>query len=177
MPIAILDGGPITAQRTAAVSGVAIRRYAPWADRPLRAALIGAGTQARSHVPILGHGLRGIGERLGQLFDDQPAGAVDRNWNVENSFVPYPGTVGYGGTVYAVAEQPNGSAIIAGSTDRIALHSERWAMSRTTSTDASARARLASAQAERDRARRTAEDRRARAETIVSDCRARGIKF
>jgi uncharacterized delta-60 repeat protein len=49
------------------------------------------------------------------LFDDQPAGAVDRNWNVENAFVPYPGTVGYGGTVYAVAEQPNGSAIIAGS--------------------------------------------------------------
>ena len=29
LPVAILDGGPITAQRTAAVSGVAIRRFAP----------------------------------------------------------------------------------------------------------------------------------------------------
>ena len=55
LPIAILDGTPITAQRTAAVSGVAIRRFAPWADRPLRAALIGAGTQARAHLPVLGH--------------------------------------------------------------------------------------------------------------------------
>jgi ornithine cyclodeaminase/alanine dehydrogenase-like protein (mu-crystallin family) len=55
IPIAILDGGPITAQRTAAVSGVAIRRFAPWAERPLRAAMIGAGTQARAHLPVLGH--------------------------------------------------------------------------------------------------------------------------
>jgi ornithine cyclodeaminase/alanine dehydrogenase len=60
LPIAILDGTPITAQRTAAVSGVAIRRFAPWADRPLRAALIGAGTQARAHLPMLGHVAPGI---------------------------------------------------------------------------------------------------------------------
>ena len=33
LPIAILDGGPITAQRTAAVSGVAIRRFAPVGGR------------------------------------------------------------------------------------------------------------------------------------------------
>ena len=33
-PTAILDGGPITAQRTAAVSGVAIRRFAPAGRRP-----------------------------------------------------------------------------------------------------------------------------------------------
>ena len=68
------------------------------------------------------------------LFDDltcgqQPAGAVDRCWNVEGSyaslppFLTYPGTqgsvsggaYGNGGTVYAVAEQPNGEAILAGS--------------------------------------------------------------
>jgi ornithine cyclodeaminase/alanine dehydrogenase-like protein (mu-crystallin family) len=60
LPIAILDGGPITAQRTAAVSGVAIRLFAPWAERPLRAALIGAGTQARAHLPVLGHVAPGI---------------------------------------------------------------------------------------------------------------------
>ena len=60
LPIAVLDGGPITAQRTAAVSGVAIRRYAPWADRPLRVAIIGAGAQARAHVPVLAHVVPGV---------------------------------------------------------------------------------------------------------------------
>ena len=34
VPVAILDAGPITAQRTAAVSGVAIRRFAPRGQRP-----------------------------------------------------------------------------------------------------------------------------------------------
>jgi uncharacterized delta-60 repeat protein len=63
------------------------------------------------------------------LFDDQPAGAVDQTWNGEgnpNSNPPnlvYPGTQGgvsdtangNGGTVNAVAEQPDGKAILAGS--------------------------------------------------------------
>jgi ornithine cyclodeaminase/alanine dehydrogenase-like protein (mu-crystallin family) len=61
LPMAILDGGPITAQRTAAVSGVAIRRFAPQvAGRPVRAALIGGGMQGHSHVPVLGHVLPGV---------------------------------------------------------------------------------------------------------------------
>ena len=61
VPVAILDGGPITAQRTAAVSGVAIRRFAPQvAGRPVRAALIGGGVQGHSHVPVLGHVLPGV---------------------------------------------------------------------------------------------------------------------
>ena len=60
LPTAILDGGPITAARTAAVSGVAIRRFAPILDRPPRAALIGAGVQGRSHLPVLGHVLPGV---------------------------------------------------------------------------------------------------------------------
>jgi ornithine cyclodeaminase/alanine dehydrogenase-like protein (mu-crystallin family) len=55
-PQAILDAGPITAHRTAAVSGVAIARWgAGRSDRPARVAMIGAGVQARSHLPILGH--------------------------------------------------------------------------------------------------------------------------
>ena len=59
----------------------------------------------------------------------QPAGAVDRCWNPEGSsasippFLSYPGTQGgvsggangNSGTVYAVAEQPNGETIVAGS--------------------------------------------------------------
>jgi ornithine cyclodeaminase/alanine dehydrogenase-like protein (mu-crystallin family) len=62
VPIAILDAGPITAERTAAVSGVAIRSFAPVLDggRPARAALIGAGVQGRSHLPVLGHVLPGV---------------------------------------------------------------------------------------------------------------------
>jgi len=69
-PVAILDAGPITAERTAATSGVAIRAFAPdAADEPggrggagggPRAALIGAGVQGRSHVSVLGHVLPGV---------------------------------------------------------------------------------------------------------------------
>jgi ornithine cyclodeaminase/alanine dehydrogenase-like protein (mu-crystallin family) len=60
-PIGILDGTPITAQRTAAVSGVAIRHFAPRVvGRPVRAALIGSGVQGRSHLPVLGHLLPGL---------------------------------------------------------------------------------------------------------------------
>ncbi|HEY6058025.1 MAG TPA: hypothetical protein VIV06_08330 [Candidatus Limnocylindrales bacterium] len=61
LPMAILDGTPITAQRTAAVSGVAIRRYArPIEGRRPRAALVGAGVQGTSHVPVIGHVLPGV---------------------------------------------------------------------------------------------------------------------
>jgi alanine dehydrogenase len=64
-PIAILDGAPITAERTAAVSGVAIRAFAPVVEaRPTTVALIGAGTQARSHLPVLGHLLPGAEIRI-----------------------------------------------------------------------------------------------------------------
>jgi ornithine cyclodeaminase/alanine dehydrogenase-like protein (mu-crystallin family) len=64
-PTAILDGGPITAQRTAAVSGVAIGRFGPAiSGRAPRAALIGAGVQGHSHVPVFGHVLPGVELRL-----------------------------------------------------------------------------------------------------------------
>ncbi len=59
LPRAILDGGPITAHRTAAVSGVAIRAWAPRPARPVRVAIVGAGVQARSHLPVLAHLLPG----------------------------------------------------------------------------------------------------------------------
>jgi len=67
MPRAILDGGPITAQRTAAVSGVAIARFGPMAaaaagaaDHPPRATIIGAGVQGDSHLEVLGYVLPGV---------------------------------------------------------------------------------------------------------------------
>jgi alanine dehydrogenase len=70
---AILDAGPITAQRTAAVSGVAIGAWAAPADpaRP-RAALIGAGVQGHSHVPVIAHLLPGVELAM---FDREPARA------------------------------------------------------------------------------------------------------
>jgi ornithine cyclodeaminase/alanine dehydrogenase-like protein (mu-crystallin family) len=67
---AILDGGPITALRTAAVSGVAIRHFAPAVSgRAPRAALIGAGVQGYSHVAVLGRVLPGV---VLTLFDRHP---------------------------------------------------------------------------------------------------------
>jgi ornithine cyclodeaminase/alanine dehydrogenase-like protein (mu-crystallin family) len=75
LPRAILDGGPITALRTAAVSGVAIRHFAPVVSgRPARAALIGAGVQGRSHLAVLG---RLLPEVALALFDRHPDRAAD----------------------------------------------------------------------------------------------------
>ena len=60
LPAAVIDGGPITARRTAAVSGVAMHRWAPRpAGRPLRVTIIGAGVQGRSHIEMVGHVLAG----------------------------------------------------------------------------------------------------------------------
>lgn len=65
VPTAVLDGGPITAHRTAAVSGVAIRRWAPSVSgRAVRAAIVGAGVQGRAHLPVLGHLLPGVEVRI-----------------------------------------------------------------------------------------------------------------
>jgi ornithine cyclodeaminase/alanine dehydrogenase-like protein (mu-crystallin family) len=61
VPLAVLDAGPITAERTAAISGVAIRRFAPRVEgRAPRAALIGAGVQGHSHLAVFGHLLPGV---------------------------------------------------------------------------------------------------------------------
>jgi ornithine cyclodeaminase/alanine dehydrogenase-like protein (mu-crystallin family) len=75
VPTAVLDGGAITAQRTAAVSGVAIRQYAPTVrGRAIRATIIGAGVQGHSHVPVLGHLLPGVELTI---FDRHPDRAAD----------------------------------------------------------------------------------------------------
>lgn len=63
IPVAMLDGGPITAQRTAAVSGLAIRRWGPGgvdgSPGDVDVAIIGAGVQGHSHVLVVGHVLPG----------------------------------------------------------------------------------------------------------------------
>jgi len=73
VPTAILDGGPITAERTAAITGVALRHFAPAPGRPAEIGLIGAGVQARSHLPVLGHVLPGS---TVHVFDRHPDRAV-----------------------------------------------------------------------------------------------------
>ncbi len=66
VPVAMLDGGPITAERTAAVSGVALRRFGPAASGSggARVAIIGAGTQGHSHLPVVGGVLPGRSVRI-----------------------------------------------------------------------------------------------------------------
>jgi alanine dehydrogenase len=74
-PRAILDGGPITAERTAAVSGVTLARFGPGElGRPPRAAIIGAGVQGHSHLEVLGHVLPGV-ELI--VFDRHPERATE----------------------------------------------------------------------------------------------------
>ncbi len=51
MPLAVLDGAEITAARTAAASGVCVRRWAPSGWRT--AAVVGCGEQGRFHARLL----------------------------------------------------------------------------------------------------------------------------
>ncbi|MGH3060784.1 MAG: ornithine cyclodeaminase family protein [Gaiellaceae bacterium] len=51
LPLAIMDGAEITAARTAAASGVCVRRFAPPGWR--RAAILGCGEQGRFHATLL----------------------------------------------------------------------------------------------------------------------------
>jgi ornithine cyclodeaminase/alanine dehydrogenase-like protein (mu-crystallin family) len=52
LPLAVMDGAEITAARTAAASGVCIRRWAP--DGWREAAILGCGEQGRHHARVLG---------------------------------------------------------------------------------------------------------------------------
>ena len=79
LPTAILDGGPITAQRTAAVTGVAIRHFgpSPEARATSHVALIGAGVQGRAHVPVIGALLPGSTVHLHDRHPERAAALAD----------------------------------------------------------------------------------------------------
>jgi alanine dehydrogenase len=79
LPSAILDGAPITAQRTAAISGVAIRRFGPAAaaGASVDVALIGAGVQGRAHVPVIAAVLPGATLHLHDRHPDRAAALAD----------------------------------------------------------------------------------------------------
>ena len=78
VPAAILDAAPITAERTAAVSGVAIRLFAPAVEgRAPRAALLGAGVQGRSHLAVLAHVLPRVELAVFDRHPDRAAALVE----------------------------------------------------------------------------------------------------
>jgi ornithine cyclodeaminase/alanine dehydrogenase len=72
MPTTIMEAARLTAARTAAVSGVAIRLLAGAAVR--RAAVLGAGVEARSHLPVLGELRPGVELAV---YDRHPERAQD----------------------------------------------------------------------------------------------------
>ncbi len=80
VPIAVLDGGPITALRTAAVSGVAVRHFGPkrgpGREGPT-VAILGAGVQARAHLDVVAHLLPGARLQLYDRHPDRAAALVD----------------------------------------------------------------------------------------------------
>ena len=68
VPIAVMDAGTITAARTPAVSGVALKLFAAPVDSTApRVALLGAGVQARGHLPVIGRLLPGTRLRIADL--------------------------------------------------------------------------------------------------------------
>lgn len=79
MPTAILDGGPITAERTASVTGVAIRHFGPppKAGTGNHVALIGAGVQGRAHLPVIGTVVPGSTLHLHDRHPDRAAALAD----------------------------------------------------------------------------------------------------
>jgi ornithine cyclodeaminase/alanine dehydrogenase-like protein (mu-crystallin family) len=79
LPTAIVDGAPITAQRTAAISGVAIRRFGPArsSGSNIDVALIGAGVQGHAHLPAIAAALPGATLRLHDRHPDRAAALAD----------------------------------------------------------------------------------------------------
>jgi ornithine cyclodeaminase/alanine dehydrogenase-like protein (mu-crystallin family) len=80
LPASILDAGPITAQRTAAITGAALRHFGPRASAggaPANVALIGAGVQGHAHVPIIGAVLPGASLHLHDRHPDRAAALAD----------------------------------------------------------------------------------------------------
>jgi ornithine cyclodeaminase/alanine dehydrogenase-like protein (mu-crystallin family) len=77
LPLAALDGGPITARRTAAISGVAIEAWGPThLGRAVRVAMIGAGVQARSHLAVLAEVLPGADLTIADRHADRAGAAA-----------------------------------------------------------------------------------------------------
>ena len=99
-PVAILDGGPITAQRTAAVSGVALREWWPTTDGAPTVALVGAGVQGASHVEVLTLVGRGCSLTIADRHEDRAAGLA-QSARSSGAFADVQSTTDAGGAVAA----------------------------------------------------------------------------
>jgi alanine dehydrogenase len=85
-PVAVMDAATITAARTAAISGAAIRHFLPGgvADAAgARVALLGAGAQARGHLPVIGQVLPGARVRITDLDDERASGLAAESAGVD----------------------------------------------------------------------------------------------
>ncbi len=117
LPLAILDAAGITAVRTAAVSGVAISRWGPPASSVI--AVIGAGVQARSHLPIVAHLLPGADvtlcdrdlARADALADDVRAGLFGHLGSVRTTADPTAAVAGTGLVLTLVSFGPRRRSI------------------------------------------------------------------
>jgi ornithine cyclodeaminase/alanine dehydrogenase-like protein (mu-crystallin family) len=79
LPLAVMDAAAITAARTAAVSGVAIRALMPRVSgRAARVAILGAGAQAQSHIPVIGYLMPGAELAITDIDPARSAAAAAR---------------------------------------------------------------------------------------------------
>jgi alanine dehydrogenase len=83
LPAAIMDGAEITAARTAAASGVCIRKWAPEGWR--KVAILGCGEQGRYHARIM-NGLNG--DALVHAYDPHPERVAGLEGRVEAAESP-----------------------------------------------------------------------------------------
>jgi alanine dehydrogenase len=81
MPTTIMEAARLTAVRTAAVSGVAIRLLAGAAVR--RAAVLGAGVEARSHLPVLGALRPGVELAIYDRHPERAQGLAQSAWGTK----------------------------------------------------------------------------------------------
>jgi ornithine cyclodeaminase/alanine dehydrogenase len=83
LPLAVMDGAEITAARTAAASGVCVRRWAPEGWR--EAAILGCGVQGRFHTRLL----EGLNPELHvRAFDPHPERISDLGKQVDAASDP-----------------------------------------------------------------------------------------
>jgi ornithine cyclodeaminase/alanine dehydrogenase-like protein (mu-crystallin family) len=104
LPVAVMDGAEITAARTAAASGVCIRRWAPegWST----AAILGCGEQGRYHARVLTELNPQVQIRA---YDPHPERVAELSGRVEAAAGPAEAVAGADVIVSAcpIADDPN----------------------------------------------------------------------
>ena len=115
MPVCMMDGGWITAVRTAAMTAVAARRLAP--EDAEAAAFVGCGVQAQSHALMLRQVLPGLRQAvlLGRSVSRRDAFAGwlrDTGWQVRLAADPRDAVAAADVVVTTVPEAPGGAPFL-----------------------------------------------------------------